>query len=293
VEKELKEGATEKDALMRHTQDLNKEMAQINRNLQVATTRASQAEKVASQKRGLYEKYGENETRRVTMREELTKCNEIERELNEKEAPLRQKLQEVEAEKARLREGNRWNEKQFSDKVTAFSRSLAEVFGHHNKIETFASGGTMKDLDNLNAEISALEKKISEVEEEVKLKEPEIAQERANMGDRSRQKKVIADNISYRESLSKVTSIEEEIKSIKDEINEVSGVDEADAGFEACSARIDEINNKMHRMDGKVAALMEQAEQLSNKLNQSEYNGVEERHRQCMIQVRGGRREEA
>lgn len=122
VEKEIKEGSLEKDELMRATQDLNKEMAHINRNLQVATTRASQAEKVANEKRALYAQYGENETKRVAMREELAKCNEIERELSEKEAPVRQKLQEVEAEKTRMREASGRKEKELSEEAAAYSR---------------------------------------------------------------------------------------------------------------------------------------------------------------------------
>ena len=178
VEKEIKEGSLEKDRLMRSTQDLNKEMAQINRNLQVATTRASQAEKVANEKRALYAQYGENETKRVAMREELAKCNDIERELSEKEAPVRQKLQEVEAEKKRFREASGRKEKELSDEVATYSRSLAEVHSYHAKVEQFKEGGTMKELDDLNADIADSEKKIEGAEDGVKRMEPEMAEER-------------------------------------------------------------------------------------------------------------------
>jgi predicted nucleic acid-binding Zn-ribbon protein len=45
-------------------------------------------------------------------------------------------------------------------------------------MEQFKEGGMMKELDDLNAEIAQAEKKIAEVEDEVKMKEPEIAEER-------------------------------------------------------------------------------------------------------------------
>lgn len=283
VEKEIKEGSLEKDELMRATQDLNKEMAHINRNLQVATTRASQAEKVANEKRALYAQYGENETKRVAMREELAKCNEIERELSEKEAPVRQKLQEVEAEKTRMREASGRKEEELSEEAAAYSRSLAEVHSYHAKMEQFKEGGMMKELDDLNAEIAQAEKKIAEVEDEVKMKEPEIAEERSKMGDRSRQKKILADNISFRESMAKVAVIEEEVKEIDAEIGKFEGQREAEEGYEISINRIEELNTKKHRLDGKVAALTDQAQQLKGKLNSSTYKGVEERYRQCMI----------
>ena len=56
--------------------------------------------------------------------------------------------------------------------------SLAEVHSYHAKMEQFKEGGMMKELDDLNAEIAQAEKKIEEVEDEVKMKEPEIAEER-------------------------------------------------------------------------------------------------------------------
>ena len=103
------------------------------------------------------------------------------------------------------------------------------------------------------------------------------------MGDRSRQKKVIVDNISYRESLAKVTEIEEEVKEIEAEIGKVEGQSEAEEGFEISENRIKELNNKKHRLDGKVGALTEQAQHLKGKLNSSTYKGVDEKVR------RGGR----
>ena len=90
IEDLIKSKGQEKDHAVREMQELNKEMAIINKSIQNATTRASFAENTAKEKKEAFEKYGGLESRRAELREGIAECARIERDLREKEAPNRQ-----------------------------------------------------------------------------------------------------------------------------------------------------------------------------------------------------------
>ena len=103
VEKQIEETGRQKENLMKSIQDLNKEMASIQKRLQVTTQRAGSAEKLASEKKDTYSKYGGLEKARAEMREGIERCNELDAKLRAGEAPNRQQIATVEEEKGTLR----------------------------------------------------------------------------------------------------------------------------------------------------------------------------------------------
>ena len=281
VEKELMAATSEKDELMKSTQDLNKEMANINRNLQIATTRASAADKTAKDKRLLFDKYGDLDSKRTSLRESIKNCNSVETQLREQEAPLRQETAKMEAAKARLRETASTKEAGLSKEASEFSAQLADVMAHQTKIERFNEGSG--ELEKLNADIASIESSVAKVEGQIKEIEPEIAAAMSRSGDNARRKKQIVDNIRYREGLAKIKDVEEEASEVEKELAAMESSSTSQDDFDEASSRIEELNNEKNRMEGQFDALAEQSELLQAKLNQPEYKDVEEKHRQTMI----------
>jgi len=134
----------DKEARMKSTQDLNKEMAAINRTIQLATTRASAAEKAASEKESQYSAFGSNDKARSEIREGIGKCNSNEAEYREAEAPLRQEIGKAEGEKTRLRDTAGVEEAKKSGELSKYAGSLGDVAGMNANVSKFNPKAKLK-----------------------------------------------------------------------------------------------------------------------------------------------------
>jgi len=76
LEKELKKHSDDKDKIMKEIQDKNKEMSRINKQLSTASSRATNAEKNAQEKREIYDKFITLEERRKALRETIQAHND-------------------------------------------------------------------------------------------------------------------------------------------------------------------------------------------------------------------------
>ena len=76
LEKELKKHSDDKDKIMKEIQDKNKEMSRINKLLSTASSRATNAEKNAQEKREIYDKFITLEERRKALRETIQAHND-------------------------------------------------------------------------------------------------------------------------------------------------------------------------------------------------------------------------
>jgi len=284
VEAEVSKHQGDKEARMKTIQDLNKEMSNINRTLQLSTTRAAAAEKTASDKEVQYAQFGTNDKQRSEIREGIAQCNALEAELREQEAPLRQDIGKAESEKERMRETASKEEAKLGNQVAEYNSSLMEISSMNSKISNFNPKAKNKELLELEAEISGIEQNIAEKNAEVKGMEPQIAALKDRMGDRDRQKKVILDNISYRQNLAKVVEMEEELEAMTAEIASIEKSDKSNEQYRTARARIEELKGKVLKNTGNKDALGDQIAQLEGKLNSKEYKNVAERHRSSMIQ---------
>jgi len=141
-----------------------------------------------------------------------------------------------------------------------------------------------QELSDLEASISSVESSIAGTTSQIKDMEPKIAESKNRIGDRDRQKKIITDNIAYRKKLSQIATLEEELEAMSDEIASIEKNDRSSELYAQLRAGIDELKNKSLRNSGQIASLGDQVKALKGKLNSSDYKGINDRHRECMIQ---------
>ncbi|GMI04065.1 hypothetical protein TrLO_g15735 [Triparma laevis f. longispina] len=285
VERQIEETGRQKENLMKFIQDLNKEMANVQKRLQVVTQRCSSAEKIASEKKETYSKYGGLEKARAEMREGIERCNDLDAKLRSQEAPIRQQIASCEAEKATLRKKHDAEAEAAQKSAGAFANKLVELMQLQSKVKAYKDGGGQQRLDELNASISSIEAKIADLDSQLKEMEPEMLALKSKTGDKERHRKSIRDNISYRETLEKIAQLEKDAEDMAEEISQIAGDDTFQEKFDECAEEISELSDKKNRLEGQRQAMVEQSRQLEKKLNLPEYKGVTDDHRKTMIEL--------
>ncbi len=284
VEREVQKFMSEKERFMKEIQDMNKEMAAINRNLQLASTRASVAEKAAREKQTQYDQYGSLDIKRSKMRDDISKCNALEQELGAQEAPLRQEVKALEAEKARVRDASSKAEEETSKKKNEFLQMLGEISSLGDKISKFNSGVKDKELESLNGEIQSMEDDIASTKVELEEMGPELEGLKADANDQERKKKVLRDTLAYRKTLEAVTELEDQANSMDEEIAGKETEDKkTQEEFDNTRMEIAENERKANKCEGQLQAMEDQVSRLEAKLNSKEYRNVNEQHRKALI----------
>ena len=152
-----------------------------------------------------------------------------------------------------------------------FANKLVELLKLQEKIKAYESGGGQQRLDELNSSIEEIEGKIADLDSRIKEMEPEILALKSKTGDKERQRKSIRDNISYRDTLEKIASLEKDAEDMAEEIEQIEGDDTSQEKFDECAEEISELSDKKNRLEGQKQAMMEQTRQLEKKLNLPEY----------------------
>jgi DNA repair protein RAD50 len=180
---------------------------------------------------------------------------------------IQQKIDAKETEKRRLRAASKDEEEQLSQTLAKFSADLSDLKGLTIQIDRYTESNQADEFGSISTEISTIESRIHDKEEDLRMAEPNLDSLTRQMNDQERHKKNLSANIAILKSERRISEIEKEVGRLKNDLQDRQGSDTAEINLERAEKRKLELTKDIAGYEGQRREILEQIRSLKVRDN--------------------------
>jgi DNA repair protein RAD50 len=185
---------------------------------------------------------------------------------------IQQKIDAKETEKRRLRAASKDEEEQLSQTLAKFSADLSDLKGLTIQIDRYTESNQADEFGSISTEISTIESRIHDKEEDLRMAEPNLDSLTRQMNDQERHKKNLSANIAILKSERRISEIEKEVGRLKNDLQDRQGSDTAEINLERAEKRKLELTKDIAGYEGQRREILEQIRSLKVRDNDIRWN---------------------
>lgn len=201
------------------------------------------------------------------------KCQLISRfQLQDKVAPLKQKMKSKEASKRQLRAASNSQEGELQESLSGFRADVAKVKEVTRKIKDYLSSDN--DEDGLAQKLAKIAKQKEMRKAEIETIKPDLSQLNSAINDQERHKKQLQANIDVLEANSKIGGLENQVASLTQELEAVDGSEDVSEQLSTATTKKEEQSVRLAHVEGRRAAVIEQIRSAKVGVQKGEHQGI-------------------
>lgn len=203
--------------------------------------------------------------------------------LSEQIAPLKQRAEAKENQKARAQKLMEEEEERITETLSSFFASVQELKKIVSSIDEYENSNKGNGVSQLEEENHRLAEQAMEKRREHDNMKPELDRLTKMVDDQERERKNLEENINLMNSMDKIKVLEKEIAILHKELSRVEGSETIYDDIHQLTDRKNQLFADQARLEGRRGEIIENIRSLKRKLSQNEYKNVEEQYRIASI----------
>ncbi|KAJ3255799.1 DNA repair protein rad50 [Boothiomyces macroporosus] len=231
-----------------------------------------------------YEKL-EIEKMKKQVQENIQEMQKLHLQINEKQqqvADVSQKASEIESQIKDLQSQVSKQEQVFNSKLQGYQNALNQMSTLDQQIQRYEQE-KLDQLQACQARINQLQSNIAQLESEISLVNQELDSVSKLQSEKLVEKRMIEDNLQKRKVERELTTVQESINEMKNEIQQIDSQEIA-LKYQQLKIECDELNSERSELYGTIKQLEAQVTRITNTIN-TEYKDIEKIYMELLYKV--------